>query len=103
LQGPGALPLNGAAPFALELGWFRKKANGQFFISAKVVIRVSKDILDPGFRRGDAPVEFIWPHHSFLKRPQFGVFSVRGVHLKHRIHGLTEAAGICFAADDLSP
>jgi hypothetical protein len=37
-------------------------------IPAKAGIQFFQDVLDPGFRRGDASKEFLRVHHFFLMR-----------------------------------
>jgi hypothetical protein len=35
----------------------------EFVIPAKAGIQLFQDVLDPGFRRGDAPRDFLRDHH----------------------------------------
>jgi hypothetical protein len=39
----------------------------EFVIPAKAGIQLFQDILDPGFRRGDAPRDFLRDHHSLVQ------------------------------------
>jgi hypothetical protein len=38
----------------------------EFVIPAKAGIQLFQDVLDPGFRRGDAPRDFLRDHQFFL-------------------------------------
>jgi hypothetical protein len=40
----------------------------EFVIPAKAGIQLFQDVLDPGFRRGDAPRDFLRVHQNYLKK-----------------------------------
>ena len=41
----------------------------EFVIPAKAGIQLFQDVLDPGFRRGDAPRNFLWDHQYWSAIP----------------------------------
>jgi hypothetical protein len=50
-----------------NLGDLVKSRNSiEFVIPAKAGIQLFQDVLDPGFRRGDAPRDFLRDHQSWL-------------------------------------
>jgi hypothetical protein len=45
-------------------GLVKSQKPGFFVIPAKAGIQLFQHVLDPGFRRGDAPRDFLRDHHS---------------------------------------
>jgi len=52
----------------LSFDEFVKSRNSlEFVIPAKAGIQLFQDVLDPGFRRGDDPNDFLRDHHSLIR------------------------------------
>jgi hypothetical protein len=48
----------------------------EFVIPAKAGIQLFQDVLDPGFRRGDAPRDFLRDHQIYVVFNYFGFFTL---------------------------